>query len=306
AAVARAGADGPARSRLAGRRADGLGRPVRAGRARPRLARGPGRRPRGGAGGGRPPPARDPAGRGPPRPACPDPRQRPAPGSCMAGRACASARPGPAGRRPGPGDARGRSGRSPGWRNPAVRPILGFATAPPPHVSRNSMNLRNLAIWGVVILIVVGLYSVMGPGAGAPGKAGSGEPAEITYSQMLQRIEAGEVASLHMKADQATITDKEGATATATTPSPATYLEEQARAAGVDIEVESARPSLLLTILTGLLPILLLIAVWIFFMRQMQGGARGAMGFGKSKAKLLTEHKGRKTFEDVAGVDEAK
>ena len=51
---------------------------------------------------------------------------------------------------------------------------------------------------------------------------------------------------------------------------------------------------------------LLLIGVWIFFMRQMQGGARGAMGFGKSKARLLTENKNRVTFEDVAGVDEAK
>ena len=55
-----------------------------------------------------------------------------------------------------------------------------------------------------------------------------------------------------------------------------------------------------------MLPILLLIGVWIFFMRQMQGGARGAMGFGKSKARLLTENKNRVTFEDVAGVDEAK
>ena len=54
-------------------------------------------------------------------------------------------------------------------------------------------------------------------------------------------------------------------------------------------------------------PFLLLIGVWIFFMRQMQGGGRGgAMGFGKSKARLLTEHHGRKTFDDVAGVDEAK
>ena len=59
-------------------------------------------------------------------------------------------------------------------------------------------------------------------------------------------------------------------------------------------------------ILLQLLPILLLIGVWIFFMRQMQGGARGAMGFGKSKARLLTENKNRVTFEDVAGVDEAK
>ena len=60
------------------------------------------------------------------------------------------------------------------------------------------------------------------------------------------------------------------------------------------------------SILVNLLPIVLLLGVWFFFMRQMQGGARGAMGFGKSKAKMLTENKNRITFDDVAGVDEAK
>jgi len=59
-------------------------------------------------------------------------------------------------------------------------------------------------------------------------------------------------------------------------------------------------------VLLSWFPMLLLIAVWIFFMRQMQGGAKGAMGFGKSKAKLLTEHKDKITFKDVAGIDEAK
>ena len=62
----------------------------------------------------------------------------------------------------------------------------------------------------------------------------------------------------------------------------------------------------LFSILISWFPMLLLIAVWIFFMRQMQSGSGRAMGFGKSKAKLLTEHSGRVTFEDVAGVDEAK
>src|SRR4029453_16246374 len=75
---------------------------------------------------------------------------------------------------------------------------------------------------------------------------------------------------------------------------------------GADIDVKSPSGSPVVSILTSMLPILLLIGGWIFFMRQMQGGARGAMGFGKSKARLLTENKNRVTFEDVAGVDEAK
>ena len=78
-------------------------------------------------------------------------------------------------------------------------------------------------------------------------------------------------------------------------------------AAGVDVQTQ--RPNNgpgIGDILLGILPMLLLIGAWFFFMRQMQGGGRGAMGFGRSKAKLLTEAKGRITFEDVAGIDEAK
>ena len=68
---------------------------------------------------------------------------------------------------------------------------------------------------------------------------------------------------------------------------------------------ESSMPGFL-SVLISWFPMLLFIGVWIFFMRQMQGGAKGAMGFGKSKAKLLTEHKDKITFKDVAGIDEAK
>ena len=64
------------------------------------------------------------------------------------------------------------------------------------------------------------------------------------------------------------------------------------------------RQPLWMSILLGLLPIFVLVGLFLLITRQMQGGARGAMGFGKSKAKLLTEHKGRKTFADVAGVDQ--
>jgi cell division protease FtsH len=67
---------------------------------------------------------------------------------------------------------------------------------------------------------------------------------------------------------------------------------------------DSGMPSFF-SILLSWFPMLLFIGIWIFFMRQMQGGSRGAMGFGKSRAKLLTEHQGRVTFEDVAGIDEA-
>jgi len=88
-------------------------------------------------------------------------------------------------------------------------------------------------------------------------------------------------------------------------PNDGTYVNEL-RGLGVDIRVVPQGANFLLSLLASWFPMLLLIAVWIFFMRQMQGGGRGAMGFGKSRAKLLTEKHGRVTFDDVAGVDEAK
>merc|ERR1712146_608739 len=77
---------------------------------------------------------------------------------------------------------------------------------------------------------------------------------------------------------------------------------------GVKITAEPSERSMhpVLSVLLSWFPMLLLIGVWIFFMRQMQGGGGKAMGFGKSKAKLLSEKLGRVTFDDVAGIDEAK
>ena len=83
-------------------------------------------------------------------------------------------------------------------------------------------------------------------------------------------------------------------------------LQKRLEAHGAAFEFEQPGAGLIPSILVNLLPIVLLFGVWFFFMRQMQGGARGAMGFGKSKAKMLTENKNRITFDDVAGVDEAK
>jgi cell division protease FtsH len=83
-------------------------------------------------------------------------------------------------------------------------------------------------------------------------------------------------------------------------------LVKDLRDHNADITVTPAGGNMLVNLLIQLLPFVLLGAVYFFFMRQMQGGARGAMGFGKSKARLLTENKNRVTFDDVAGVDEAK
>jgi cell division protease FtsH len=162
------------------------------------------------------------------------------------------------------------------------------------------MNLRNLVIWGVIVVVLIGLYSMMTGG----GRAASTH--EVTYSQLLQKVKAGEVKKAEIRGAAVEITDQGNKTYTAVTPNNQDDLVRQLESQGADISVKAAGGFTLIGFLLNSLPILLLIGVWIFFMRQMQGGARGAMGFGKSKARLLTENKNRVTFDDVAGVEEAK
>jgi cell division protease FtsH len=162
------------------------------------------------------------------------------------------------------------------------------------------MNLRNLVIWGVIVVVLIGLYSMMTGGARQAGIT------PVTYSAMLAKVNAGEVKSAIVRGATVEIHDAGGKVFTAVTPDNQDDLIKRLESQGADIDVKPAGGFTLMGFLLQSLPILLLIGVWIFFMRQMQGGARGAMGFGKSKARLLTEEKNRVTFEDVAGVDEAK
>ena len=163
------------------------------------------------------------------------------------------------------------------------------------------MNLRNFAIWGAVILVLIGLYSMV-TGGGAKGASAG----EITYSQLLQKVNAGQVKAAEIRGPAVVVTDGANKTYTAVTPNNQDDLVRRLESTGANISVKAAGGLTLMGVLVQALPILLLVGVWIFFMRQMQGGARGAMGFGKSKARLLTENKNRVTFDDVAGVEEAK
>ncbi|MEH6664974.1 MAG: ATP-dependent zinc metalloprotease FtsH [Brevundimonas sp.] len=170
------------------------------------------------------------------------------------------------------------------------------------------MNLRTLAIVGVIMMAVLAAYAMVGPsGPGTAGKAGAGaRPTDITYSELLSRIQAGEIESVVIKGDTVRGVFTDDTAFTATTPYPNEGLIERLEAAEVAMDVETTRNPWWMSLLGLILPVGLLILFWFWMMNRMQGGARGAMGFGKSKAKLLTEHKGRKTFDDVAGVDEAK
>ncbi len=162
------------------------------------------------------------------------------------------------------------------------------------------MNLRNLAIWGVVVVVALGLYSMVAGGSRTAGVS------EISYSQLLNKVGNGDVKKAEIAGSRVEITDGGGKIFATTTPNNQDELVKRLEAKGADIKVKPPGGSPLVGFFVQALPILLLIGVWIFFMRQMQGGARGAMGFGKSKARMLTENKNRVTFDDVAGVDEAK
>jgi cell division protease FtsH len=175
------------------------------------------------------------------------------------------------------------------------------------------MNLRNLAIWGLILLALVAGYAALsqsgGPlnvAKGGPAAAAAARPETITYSKLVNEVGAKNVKAVVVKGDQIQGEFQNNSRFVVTTPIQNESLIEAIRESGAQVDVKTTRQSWWQALLIGILPILLLVGVWVFFMRQMQGGARGAMGFGKSKAKLLTEHKGRKTFDDVAGVDEAK
>jgi len=163
------------------------------------------------------------------------------------------------------------------------------------------MNLRNLAIWAVIAVVVFSIFSFF------QNTNRSGQATQVSYSQLLSRVDRGEIKSVTIRGDQIAGKTTDGKMINAYAPLQATDMVERLERANVDILAEppSTQPSLL-GILLGWLPMLLLIAAWIFFMRQMQGGGGRAMGFGKSKAKLLTQKEGRVTFDDVAGVEEAK
>ncbi|MBO9710492.1 MAG: ATP-dependent zinc metalloprotease FtsH [Caulobacter sp.] len=161
------------------------------------------------------------------------------------------------------------------------------------------MNFRNLAIWAVIAALLVTGYAVMSQN----GKTGGG--GEVTYSQLLRNIDGKQVKRAEINGDVVKVEPKTGKAYSVNVPSNSEDMVGRLERAGAEIQYKNASFSVL-GIMINMLPILLLIGVWIFFMRQMQGGTKGAMGFGKSKARLLTENKNRVLFEDVAGVDEAK
>ena len=160
---------------------------------------------------------------------------------------------------------------------------------------------KNLALWVIIGLLLIALFNLF------QNPSGRSPQSSLSYSDFLSEVDAGRVSEVTIqgKTISGRFTDNRSfSTYAAEDPDLVPMLRER----GVTITaapMDDSMPSLL-GVLVSWFPMLLLIGVWIFFMRQMQSGGGKAMGFGKSRARLLTEKHGRVTFNDVAGIDEAK
>ncbi|MGR9052367.1 MAG: ATP-dependent zinc metalloprotease FtsH [Gammaproteobacteria bacterium] len=162
--------------------------------------------------------------------------------------------------------------------------------------------LKNVILWVVIAVVLMSVFNNFAP---------RGDHAEeaLSYSQFLQSVKLGQVQSVKIDDNAIKGSLKSGQQFKTYAPNDS-HLVDDLLENGVEIEASPPeQPSFLMQLLVSFGPILLLIAVWVFFMRQMQGGGaggRGAMSFGKSRARLLEEDQIKVTFNDVAGCDEAK
>ena len=161
-------------------------------------------------------------------------------------------------------------------------------------------NARNVAFWVVLFLLILALFNLF-----SGGQSNTSSRA-VSYSDFVASVEGNQVTNATLDGERVTYKTSDGKQYTTIKPSNA-GLAKLLIDQKVPFQVKPQEQSGFSAILMTFLPFILLIGVWIYFMNRMQGGGKGgAMGFGKSKAKMLTEKHGRVTFDDVAGIDEAK
>ncbi|EIC29896.1 ATP-dependent zinc metalloprotease FtsH [Methylomicrobium album] len=162
--------------------------------------------------------------------------------------------------------------------------------------------LKNVILWVVIAVVLMSIFNNFGPQT-------ESADSTLSYSQFIEAVKSGQVSQV-MIDDQVVKGKLQSGQVFRTYAPNDPHMVDDLLANGVDIKATPPeQPSLLMQLLISFGPMLLLIAVWVFFMRQMQGGgagARGAMNFGKSKARMLEEDQIKVTFADVAGCDEAK
>ena len=160
---------------------------------------------------------------------------------------------------------------------------------------------RNLALWVIIALLLVVLFNLFQPGTT------QNAAQQVAYSDFVGDVNGGRVRDVVIQGRTVSGHLADGRTFQTYTPDdPALVNRLTDKGVRVVAKPEDSDVNPLLHYLLSWFPMLLLIGVWVFFMRQMQAGGGRAMGFGKSRARMLTEKQGRITFEDVAGIDEAK
>ncbi|WP_151720498.1 ATP-dependent zinc metalloprotease FtsH [Gemmobacter serpentinus] len=161
-------------------------------------------------------------------------------------------------------------------------------------------NARNIAFWVVLFLLILTLFQMFN------GNSTTTASRNLSYSDFIARVDQGQVQSVTLDGERVIVRGKDGNTYGTIKPD-GEEITDRLIAKGVEVRAEPQQQSGFMSLISLWLPFIVLIGIWIFFMNRMQGGGKGgAMGFGKSRAKLLTEKHGRVTFDDVAGIDEAK
>jgi cell division protease FtsH len=162
-------------------------------------------------------------------------------------------------------------------------------------------NFRNLALWAIIGVLLIALFNLF------QNTSQRGSVEEITYSQFKANVKNKRIKSVTIAGRQITgnYSDSSGRFETYSPNDPNLVADLEASGISFNAEPESGSGGILQALI-GWAPMFIILGVWIFFMRQMQGSSGKAMGFGKSKAKMLTEAHGKVTFDDVAGIDEAK
>ncbi len=160
--------------------------------------------------------------------------------------------------------------------------------------------VKNLVLWVVIAIVLMSVFNNF-----TPEKAVA---LPMPYSQFIEEVNRGTISEVVINGRQIEGVDTSGAPFTTYTPEDEGLIGDLLNSGVKIIAKPPEPPSLLMSILINWFPLFILIGLWIFFMRQMQGGAggRGAMSFGKSRARLLSEDQIKVTFSDVAGVEEAK
>ena len=158
---------------------------------------------------------------------------------------------------------------------------------------------KNLALWLVIGMIMIAVFNIFNQPLNSQ--------SEVIFSEFMNEVESGKITEVTIQGDRISGTYLDGRSFQTMTPSKDQDLIRILREKGVRIVVVAPeQTSWYMNILISWFPMILLLGIWIFFMRQMQAGGGKAMSFGKSKARLMNEDKNKVTFKDVAGVDEAK